>query len=226
MWTTTAQAISDLRTLIADGPTDKLCDQKLVFGPINGVNTRFKTFELRRVTDFTAPIVSPSPVGVFKNFVILNPSTDLSTDDLTSGTFNLAVAPVDGDEIRASYYYQWFLDTDLDTFLQTASQWLGNAPTYVNTPDGLIPAVLHYAAEEAYARLSLWFSTNQSNAFMLNDAPDPKNKGVADSYQKMADSMESKAEKLRAGYYTRQDQPLAPLFASNFGRVRNLTPRR
>lgn len=225
MWTTTAQAISDLRRLISDDDTDKLCDMKLVFGKIDGTNTRFKTFERRRVTDFTVAPVAPSPEAIYLNNVALA-NTAIATDDLTSGSLTLVTAPVDGDELRATYYYRWFFDVELDQFLKTAMQWLGMGSTYTNTPEGLIPAVLHYAAAEAYSRLALWWSTKISNTYLLEDAPDPQNQGVIESYKNLAKEMEEKAGKYRAGYYTRQDQALAPRFGVQRGAVRTLTPRR
>lgn len=226
MWTTNADAIIDLRRLLSDGDTDKFCDLKLVFGKINGTNLRFKTFEQRRITNLSTVIVAPSPVGVFKNDVILDPTTDVTQDDPISGTFLLSTAPVDGDELRASYYYQWFLDAELDQFLQNASQWLGTGSTYVNTEDGLIPAALHYAAQEAYTKLALWASMSQSNVYMLNDVPNADSKGAVKTFQSMAEMMQKKSNELRQGFYGRNDQALAPLFRSSFGRVTTLTPRR
>ena len=119
MWATTAAAISDLRTLLSDNVTDKLAEKKLVFGKINGVNQLFKTFERRRITDFSQAPDSPSPEGVYLNDVLVS-SGGIISDDLVSGSFTIAVAPDDGDELRATYYYRWFLDTDLDMFLKNA----------------------------------------------------------------------------------------------------------
>lgn len=225
MWTTTAAAISDLRRLLSDGPTDKLAEKKLVFGKVNAVNVLFKTFERRRFTDFSVVPVGTSPEGVYVNDVLVSPGNILN-DDLTSGSFRVNVAPDDGDEIRATYYYRWFLDDELDQFLTNACQWLGFGTDYTKIADGLIPSALHYAAQEAYDRLALWWSTKISTAFMLDDAPDAQNQGVIDSYNKLADKMRAKATELRNDFYTRQGQSLAPLFLSSPGTVRDYVPRR
>lgn len=49
-----ATRIDDLRAILSDGATDKLRHRKRVFGKQDSANTRFKTFEFRRVTDFSA----------------------------------------------------------------------------------------------------------------------------------------------------------------------------
>jgi hypothetical protein len=124
MWTDKTAAIADIRRLISDGDTDKFCDQKLVFGKIDGNNVRFKSFERRRVSDFTVDADDPSPVGVYINFERIS-AASVATDDLVSGSFTLTTPPEDGQEVRASYYYHWFLDEEIEQFLMNAAQWLG-----------------------------------------------------------------------------------------------------
>ena len=58
-WST---SVADLRAWLNDGPTDKLVSRKRCLGRIDGSNKIFKTFEFRRVTDFTT---ATSPFGVY-----------------------------------------------------------------------------------------------------------------------------------------------------------------
>lgn len=225
MWATESEALLDLRRLVSDSSTDKLCDMKLVFGKIDGSNTRFKTFERRRLTNFTEDADDPSPVGVYVNNERIA-SAAVSSDDPTSGSFLLASPPEDGDEVRATYYYQWFIDDDCNQFLVNACQWLGFGTNYLNISDGLQPAALHYAAQEAYSKLSLWFSTKISNQYMLDDAPDSGNQGVVNSYKDLAEFFHKKSISLRDNFYTRQGQSLSPLYKSVGGVVRDYVTRR
>jgi hypothetical protein len=220
IWATSAQAILALRSVIFDGPTDKLCSNKSLVGVQDGVNTIFKTFEYRRVTNFT---LSPGfPQGVYDNGVLQT----VTTDDPASGAFQVSVAPGPRDTFNATYYYQWFLDSDLDGFLQNASVWLGFNTTYINTPDGLTPALADYAAREAYRSAAMKYSLRMSSIYKTEDAPTEDIINSVNMWKEMAQDFEDSAAKQRDDYYTRQGQSLAPNFAFQLGRVTDPTPRR
>lgn len=220
-WVDSPTAILALRSLIFDGPTDKICSNKKVIGAIDGVNTLFKTFEYRRLTDFTTVA---APLGVYVNSV----QTTAASDDKMSGTFTLTVPPTTTtrDVVTASYYYQWFFDADLDVFLQNASSWLGFGLVYTNIPDGLNVAALRFAAQEAYEAAAMKYSTRLSETYKLEDAPSEEILKSVSAFKDMADSFMDKATKLRDDFYTRQGQSLAPNFAFSLGRVRDPSPRR
>jgi len=224
-WASTAEAILALRSLIFDGPTDKLASQKEVVGKKDSVNQIFKTFEPRRVNDFTVTPVYP--FGVYKNGVIV-PNTDISVDDLESGTFTITGTSIPGprDTLTATYYYQWFLDTDLDGFLQNASNWLGLGATYTNIPDGLNPAAFDYAAKEAYRSAAMKTSIRLSQTYKMEDAPSEDIRNTIAVWTGMAKDFMDSAQKQRASYYSRQDQFEAPLFGFSLGKVFDPTPRR
>lgn len=211
---------SDLRIKLSDGPTDKLRSYKRVFGQINGTNDLFKTFEFRRVTDFTS---STAPLGVYVNDA---PVGAAASDDPATGYFTLTSPPVDGDVVNCTYYIQWFLDTELDQFLLTATNWLGFADNVINTPEGLRPSSLNYAAGEAYQKLALRWAENISETYRLEDSPDPKRFEIVKQYQDAAQNFKEEARKLRDDFYTRQGQSLSPLFATVQGRITPVVPRR
>jgi len=96
-WTNLPGAITEIRQLMNDGPTDKLRYRQRLIGVQNGLNAYFKTFEFRRVTSFVG---ATTPVGVYLNYV---PTTVIS-DDLPSGEFQLATIPTDADDLRATFY--------------------------------------------------------------------------------------------------------------------------
>src|SRR5512135_546208 len=96
-WST---AISDLRTLLNDNPLNRYCYRKKVFGKLDGVNVNFKTFEFRRVTDFTT---AELPLAVYLNGSPIDVSK-IENDNTVTGEFALVDAPIDGDELTATYY--------------------------------------------------------------------------------------------------------------------------
>lgn len=214
-WTT---ALVDLRTLLSDGPTDKYRWRKPVFPAPNGALTSFKTFEYRRITDLTTPT---APLGVYVNSL----PVPVTSDDPATGEFIITTAPNDGDKIEVSYYVQWFLDSELTSFIISASQWLLLGSDFTQVEEGLRPAAIKFAASEAYLKLALRWSERQSEMYRVEDAQDPKNKDALKGFTDLAEYFKGEASKLRDERYTRSGQPLAPIFSTIRGRARSTTPR-
>lgn len=218
-WTT---ASTDLRTLLSDNATDKHRYRKRVFGEVNSVNTSFKTFEFRRITDFTT---ATSPLGVWIDGV-LQTSTVVSGDSVGTGDFYLTTAPLDGSIVEASYFIQWFKDSEIENFLRLACNWLALGDDYSQLGQGLRPAALKYAAAEAYQKLSLRWAEHLSETFLLNDAPDEKRMAIVDVYRKQSLDLRKEAETVRDDFYSRSGQQKQPLFASIVGTVPDNVPKR
>lgn len=212
MWITAKQ---DLRILLSDGPTDRLSFRKQVFGELNGSNVRYKTFDYRRVTDFT------QTPGVFLNGNLLATSA-IASDSPVSGQFLLVSAPVDGDLLEASYYTQWFLDAELDSFLTQASRWLFSTDEYLNIPNGLIPSATKYAAAEAYLKMAMRWRDHLSSFYKVEDAPNADADGKTKGFMDMSEAFRKQALDARNEFYTRQGQALQPLFGTLSGNVRQM----
>jgi len=219
-WTT---ALSDLRTKLSDNSTDRLRAFKRVFGDINGTNTIFKTFEFRRITDLTT---ATGFLGVYKNGVrLLN--SDVSNDDLVTGYFQLVAAPVSGDVIECTYYSQYFLDTELQSFLRLASNFLAAGDDYSQVIGGLQTAALTYASAEAYQKLALRFADTFADTYKMQDLPDGEREKIIIQFKKSSEDARTEAMKLRNDYYeNRQGQALAPLWGSSLGGVLDVAPNR
>lgn len=218
-WTT---ATTDLRTLLSDGDQDRYAYRKKCFGTVDGVNKSFKSLEFRRVSNFTS---AATPLGVYVDGTRIA-ITGVTSDDVASGEFVLAVAPTPGQVVEATYYYRWFVDAELTTFLTASSEWLGFGTDYTTMQEGLRPAAKYYAAQEAMHKMAARWVERLSEQYLVEDAPDHKNMGVADSYRKIANDYKIKSVELRDQFYTRQGQSLAPLHASSYGATREVTPRR
>lgn len=214
-WT---NSVSDLRTQLSDGPTDKLRYRKRCFDQANGVNKIFKTFEFRRLTNFTSAV---APEGVYVDGV----ASAVTSDSPLIGEFELAVAPTDGKIVECTYYIQWFLDTELTVFLQMAANWLGAADTN-SIPEGLKPSALKYACADAYQKLALRWAEHISETYRLEDGQDPKRMDIVESYRKAGLDSRKEAEKMRDIFYTRQGRNLQPLFGSIPGKLSDPMPKR
>ena len=216
-WTT---AVSDVRVVLSDGPTDKLRYRKAVLGNIDGANTTFKTFEARRIT----PLVSASaPLGVYVNSAIVT----VSSEDLESGEFYLASAPAAGSSVRVTYYVQWFDDSEITQFLTTSSEWITGADDFTQIPNNIWPAAKTYAAASAYQKLVTKFAMNLAETYQLYDAPDAKRFDPIKVYGDMSETLFKLAFELRDDVYkNRQGQALAPIARTLRGRVKDVPPNR
>jgi hypothetical protein len=217
-------AISDLQTLLSDGPTDRYNWRKQCFGEMNGVNNAFKTLEFRRVNDFTQP--PTGAVGVYLNAVLL-PYTAITADSTAEGVFYLAAtaaaACTGATYLEADYYTQWFTASELDTFLQQASMWCTGTNDYTTTAPPLIDALQKYAASEAYMKMAIRWRTYTSQGFKAEDSPKDSPTYSTDSFVKMAEGYRGLALTSRTEYFkTRQGRAMQPLFGFVRGNVRNL----
>lgn len=218
-WST---AVTDCRLKLNDNANDKIRAFKRVLGQIDGVNTRFKTFEFRRVSNFTT---SSDPIGVYLNQALLATSA-IQSDNLETGFFTLVTAPQAGDVLEATYYIQFFLDAELQVFLRLASNWLGFSDDYTGIPGGLQPAAIQYVSAEAYQKLASRFSEHLSETYRLEDMPDVTRQALIQEYKNASTDAREMAHKLRDEYYKRQGQSLSPRFAIGRGFVTNVAPNR
>lgn len=219
-WTT---AITDLRFLLSDNETDKLGYRKAILGERNSVNLRFKTFEDRRVTNFKTE--TNLSLGVHVAGVRIA-NAGITSDDPSIGEVILVAAPANTQRVEASYYYQWYLDTELEMFLRQATQWLGLGSDKDLIPAGLQPAALYFSAQEALHKITLKWSQRMSEVYKMEDSPDENRVAAIEEYRKIALDYKQKSEDLRATFYTRQDQGLAPLYGFALGTVRPVVPKR
>jgi hypothetical protein len=223
-WLDIPTATLALRTLVNDGPTDKRAINKKVLGIQDGVNTIFTTFEFRRVGSFQTPAF---PMGIYVNGASV-PGNKVIQDDPASGVFqlNASVLPGNREPMTASYYYQWFVDAELQQFLADASNWLGQGGNYITLDPGLNEAAIRFAAQKAYEKAAMKYSTRMSEVFQLEDAPSEDILKAITAFQAMAKDFMDSAGKMRDDFYTRQGQSLAPNYGFALGRVRDPVPRR
>lgn len=213
-------AIADLQTLLSDQPSDRYVYQARCFGITNGVNTAFKTFYRRRATNFTTGVSG----GVYVNSVLVA-AGNIVADNQETGEFTLAAsaAPIDGQVVEASYFYQWFDVSELDTFLQIACRWLQSGNDYTQVPNQLIDALLKYAAAEAYAKMAQRWRTYMSQDYKVEDAPKDSPSYNTNDFLNLSKYFRAEALASRTEYMeNRQGRALQPLFGNVLGGIRNL----
>jgi hypothetical protein len=138
LWTLST-AIESLRTRLSDGPTDKYRHQMEVDPTPDGVHRIFGVPESRLVSGTLTVLLDGEPI------------TPDAIDE-AAGTFETP-APDEGQQLFASYYFQWFTDDELEEFLLQAAQLL----SYEDVEDASIPVgirtpVISFAAYFAYLR--------------------------------------------------------------------------
>lgn len=217
-WSASA-ARDRLRGMLSDGPTDKLRHRKSVLGTVTGANLVFKTQEKRRLTDFST---ATAPEGVYVDGVFITGITDDA--DIGEFAFPAGQAPQTNQTLEATYYLQWFIDSELDAFMQDAIDWLA-AGTIDTLPDGLKPGALNFGVSRAYEKLALLWAETLSMTFRLEDQPDPKQRTPAQEYTSLAKHFHKLATDDRNAYYTRQGKSFAPAFATIRGCVPDPVPK-
>lgn len=218
-WT---QPIIDLRTQISDGDKDKLRYRKQLIGQVDGVNKRFKTLEFRRTTDFLVPT---GVLGVYLDGVQTTLG-DVTTDVAEVGECELLAAPANGVRVEATYYIQWFTDTELDTFLRISSNWLARGDDYTQIEQGLRPSVICYAQGEAFEKLALRWSERLSETYLMQEQITKDQFALADMYQKWGSEFKKQAHTMRKDFYSSAGQNEIPSFGNIFGSVPAVVPKR
>lgn len=130
--------------------------------------------------------------------------THPTVDVDTNGNFTLPVAPV--ISLRVSYAWQYLSDGEINQFVDEARQWLREFATVAQVPDGLVPALVDYAAHKALLALGRSAILAPVHA---GDADVDWSK-LAAGYQKAADQMYALATKEREVFYTQGPEALDP----------------
>ncbi len=226
-WASLAAATSDLRTFVNDGPVDRLVKEKVVIGATNGVNTTYMTWEDRIIGATLVVTIDYVPYpGAFTQ------ALDANGINLT-GTFTLAtpgstppVPPVATAVVRAQYYFQYFLDAELQEALFMAANEMIETDDPTQVPSGLKYAMLYFAGSFAYQKLAIRWAQVLSNRFLVVEEPSHnENMQRPNMFQQIAKSLWDQGTKLRDGYYMRHGRRNAPAFNRYYPRIPIIGPR-
>ena len=142
-----SSAISSLRSLLGDNATDKFEFKVDVFPTPDGVTTRFFVGQTRLVEGTLQAYINRllAVTGVGTSGVV-----DIAYE---KGSFDLGTAPSGHMNVQASFYYQWFTDAELTSFLTAAANILN--VEFITDPSlaiGVRGAALDFACYYAYMK--------------------------------------------------------------------------
>lgn len=121
-----------------------------------------------------------------------------------NGNFTLPVAPVSA--LLVTYGWQFFTDTAIDNYVDQARQWLRQFQSVSMVPDGLNPALVHYAAGLALSALARQLTLSAQKAGTAEiDLSD-----ITKAYQAQAAALIKLAGAERDAYYSRGSEALDP----------------
>ena len=124
-----------------------------------------------------------------------------------NGNFTLPVPPVSA--LLVTYAYQLVGDGEVDQAVNEARSWLREYPTVDAIPDGLVPALISYAAGRVLAALSRTaiLATVHAGDSTLNLSD------LAKSYQALSASAYAQATAEREAFYTQSSEARDPTVA-------------
>lgn len=217
-WTSVAEARGELRAFLNDGPQDRPVKNKLVIGAVDGVNQVFFTFDDRIVAGTIA----------FSFDFVEQPSGIITDSDLVQGRFVLTPPPPENVGVRARYYWQLFLDSELDEALRLAAGEIHETDDITTVEPGLKNAALHYAASFAFTKQhTRWIVQRQSEKFLLLESPvDNGAQQRANEFKDAAAAYYKMANELRDAFYQRHGRRHAPAFNVYKPRIPSIQPRR
>lgn len=215
-WNAVVDAVEDVRKFLNDGPMDKPVKGKRVFGTVDGVNRVFYAFDDRLVLGSLRATVNDVFVAI----------GDIVIDDPIIGQFTLDTAPAARATVRAHYYFQYFLDEELQTALESAAQQLTESDSILATPVGLKASAMAFAGHFAFTKQALRWAERVSSRFLAEEAPsDSDLTSRTNLFQQIANAMLKNAETLRTSYYTSHGRRNIPGMQAVYPRLPSLTTK-
>lgn len=220
-------AITEIRQILADTKFNKRGTKKTLIGNADGTNTKFYSYDKRLFTD---------QIEVYVNNALVS-NWDLN--DAVAGEFIFSQAPDANAEIRASYYWQWWTDSELKNFLNKGAEQLGVAQqtvtsstpdtSYLKTPVGLKTPVLKFACHLAWESLISYLIARKHSAEYLVEQDGNVDEGYSELIKSMQDQSKNAlkdALALTDRYYKRQGRQFAPSFGIKNVNTKQYGPRR
>ena len=215
-WTSAAAARASLRTFINDGPQDRAVKGKQVFGPVDGTNTQFITWEDRLV---------PGTLVVSINLTDV-PANQVTEVDDVMGIFTLAQAPAPQQFVRARYFFQYFLDSELDEAMRQAAIECVDTDDITQVPVTLYNSALNFGGHFGFQKQAIRWAQRMSQRFLLEEEPTNEDlQARPNHFLALAKEYYRQAVQMRDGSYMRKGRRNAPAWNVNKPRLRPIAPR-
>jgi len=201
-------AITELRQLLGDTEFHKKATNKRILGAVDGVNTLFFTYDKRIMTNTFQAFVN----GV---------EVQANVDDEIKGQITLANAPDINSKVNASYYWRFWLDEELQNFLNKGAESTGQFTSlipdnaYLSIQPGLKQAALFFASNMAIKSLiQFMINRRHSEEFLLeqDNNSDSNFSSMITALNAQAKSFWDEAVFHRDDFYKRLGKRNAPAF--------------
>lgn len=201
-WATTTIARDELRAFLNDGTRDRPVKGKKLIGTVDGVNTEFFAYEERLVDDGSLVVTVDVSVAA------------ATITDATRGVIALTTAPPKQSAVRGQYYFQFFLDSELDEALRNAAGEINESDDITSIAVGFKNSALNYGGYFCFTKQAIRWAQRMSEKYILEDAPS-ENGGISrpNLFNQLAQSYLKNAVDLRDSYYTRHGRRNAPAWA-------------
>ncbi|MBL0233237.1 MAG: hypothetical protein IPQ08_06190 [Chitinophagaceae bacterium] len=215
-------ALTELRQMLDDSPFNKKVSKKKLIGNIDGSNVRFISYDKRLYSDTLQVFVGEESVG----FTLV--------DDV-GGEIDLTEPPSGNVKVTASYYWQWWTDSELKNFLNKGAEMVGQSVTttidnaYLNIPSGLKTGSLLIASSlAARALISFIVLRKHSSEFLLEQDgnSDSNYDATLKTLQLLADMNWKNGIEQRDDFYKRQGRRNSPAFGIKIGQNRRYGPNK
>ena len=216
-WLSVAQATVDLRRFLSDGPLDRPVKSKQVVGVVDGANKVFFAFDDRLIPGTLRPTVDYTDVAI----------GSFAVTDAALGIFTLTTAPTSGQTVRARYYFQYFLDEELDEALELAAGEITESDDITTIASGFKQAALNFAGHFAYQKLAIKWAQRMSQRFLLEE--EPLNAEIltrSNMFRDIARDLRSAGLDMRDDFYKRHGRRHAPSYGMIKPNIPPIGPRR
>ena len=200
--------VASVRSLIWDNATSKIIKPDDLTQQVAQGDGR-NSFMFSNQNIVTANMPGQNSPMLFSSDGAAFTGTGLTLTDAFNGFFTLTASPA--KSLRVIYYFQFFQDSDIQTFVFNGLRQIGIDPTsasaYGNVPQQLFQAPCYLAAAEALkanAQLYVKFYNITIGGKGIQKGDKFKN------IQAQAAAYEKTARDIRADYYTIQDRGKRP----------------
>ncbi len=215
-WVDVPTARADLRRFLNDGPQDRPVKSKQLFGTVDGVNKQFIAWEDRLV---------PGSVVVSVNLTDLAPGGWTETDPVM-GIITLTAAPAAQQIVRARYFFQYFLDSELDEAMQMAAVECVDTDDATQIPLTLKYAALNFGGHFGFQKQAIRWAQRMSQRFLLEEEPTHEDlQARPNHFLTLAKEYYKQGVQIRDGAYMRKGRRNVPSVRVFKPRLRPIAPR-
>lgn len=215
-------AITELRQLLSDTQYHKKATDKRIIGAVDGVNVTFHAYDKRILSSTFIVKVNGTEV-------------DASLDDAIQGLITLTDPPGINSKVTASYYFQWWLDDELKTFLNKGAEltsFFSDAipdDAYLKVGAGLKTAALYFSASYAMDSLINYLvNRRHSEEFLIEESGNDESafSQTIDAMRTASKDFWEKAKWARDDFYKSQGKQGRPAFGVKTVASRRYGPTR